>query len=420
MLSGPSAEINAARRAEYMANLDLTAKLEDRVLQAVKLNKRTGQTMTPITDMRSLDEKMMDTEKLKAQVRHDLLTITDAPNMSAIMQQLTVRDVQFVAQRFHLLAAEIRPKFQLGIDAQQFMVFLRAYADRAPLVAGAPAGQVDVAAVGQAVADVAQGIQANEHARQADYVRQHRARAPEAPRRRTLADVQADANQLGIETHEVGRRGGQGRAYPMRELQQMIDDTMQQRGVEHQVAHAPAREIVFSPGNPQHGRFGSAKKGYGIQGRGIHREPLGRYTICARKLGDDIVQIRSARGGAVHRFPTEKVSGPIAAALRKVVAGGTLGFEDIEGLNEDERRYLHRVANGCDLLDRCPVPAPKKDAAQIEMDLFTKLRGEACAGNNNPELIRDLKRLLFKMKTEGTLPASQVNRVLLDLLSLGV
>ena len=112
-----------------------------------------------------------------------------------------------------------------------------------------------------------------------------------------------------------------------------------------------------------------------MQGRGIHREQLGRYTICTRKLGDDIVQIRSARGGAVHRFPTEKVSGAVAAALRKVVSGGTLGFDDIEGLNEDERRYLHRVANGCDLLDRCPVPAPKKDAAQIEMDLFTKLRG---------------------------------------------
>ena len=125
-----------------MATLKLTADLEDRVLQAVKLNVRTGQTMQPLTDMRSLDEKMMDTEKLKAQVRADLLTITDPPNMSAIMQELTARDIQFVAQRFNLIAAEIRPKFKLGIDARNFMLFLRAYADRSPMISGSPTSRL--------------------------------------------------------------------------------------------------------------------------------------------------------------------------------------------------------------------------------------------------------------------------------------
>ena len=81
---------------------------------------------------------------------------------------------------------------------------------------------------------------------------------------------------------------------------------------------------------------------------------------------------------------------------------------------------MHRVANGCDLLDRCPLPTPKKDKTEIEQDLFAKLRGELVAGNTNPELIKDFKKLLFKMKVEGSLPASQVNRILLDMLSLGV
>ena len=56
---------------------------------------------------------------------------------------------------------------------------------------------------------------------------------------------------------------------------------------------------------------------------------------------------------------------------------------------------------------------------QVEQDLFTKLRGEIVAGNTNQELVKQFKQLLFKMKTEGSLPGSQVNRVLLDLLSLG-
>ena len=50
--------------AKYMADLQMRADLEDRVLQAVKLNIRTGQT-APLTDMRTLDEKMADLTKLK-------------------------------------------------------------------------------------------------------------------------------------------------------------------------------------------------------------------------------------------------------------------------------------------------------------------------------------------------------------------
>jgi hypothetical protein len=88
-------------------------------------------------------------------------------------------------------------------------------------------------------------------------------------------------------------------------------------------------------------------------------------------------------------------------------------------LDDGEKRYLHKVAAGCDLLEKCPISAPKMDAVQIEQDLFTKLRGEIAAGNSNVDLIKQFKLLLLKMRTDGSLPSAQVNRVLLDLLSLG-
>ena len=70
--------MNPEQRAAYMATLKLSISNNDRVLQAVKLNQRTGQVMIPMTDNRTLDEKMGDLERLKSQVRADLLTITDA------------------------------------------------------------------------------------------------------------------------------------------------------------------------------------------------------------------------------------------------------------------------------------------------------------------------------------------------------
>ena len=61
------------------------------------------------------------------QVRADLLTITDAANASAILSTLDDDDLKFIAQKFELMAKEIRPKYKLGINQQQFEMFLKSY-----------------------------------------------------------------------------------------------------------------------------------------------------------------------------------------------------------------------------------------------------------------------------------------------------
>ena len=129
-----------AKRAAYLANLKLEIALDDRNLQALK------QSITPISDMRTLAEKLQDVEKLKTQVRQQLLTITDPANATAILSSLNVAEVQFVAQKFNLLAAEIKPKFALGINALQFRLFLDSYArqEAAAPVAGRAIGVEDL------------------------------------------------------------------------------------------------------------------------------------------------------------------------------------------------------------------------------------------------------------------------------------
>ena len=355
MFSGPTKAINDAKRAEYMANLELTASLDDRILQATKLNLRTGQPSSVPTDNRSLDEKLADTEMLKAQVRADLLTITDALNMTAIMSALTIQDLRYVAQRFNLLAAEIRPKYKMGITSDQFMIFLRAYVDRAPLVAGPAAGIVNINAIAARQPTRDQLDQLGQIVGQAaaDHVPFHgQEGTPELPRRekavkpRLLSEVQREAAEMGLETHFADRkgRGRQGAHIPIVVLEHSIVEEKARRATIHDYPQA-ARNLAFSPlarnehirehireaptSDLGHERFetpaarrGSMTEparlralghGFRMHGRGVHREPLGRYSICLRKLHDDVVQIRSAKGGAVARCPTEKVSGRIAA-----------------------------------------------------------------------------------------------------------
>ena len=157
-----------------------------------------------------------------------------------------------------------------------------------------------------------------------------------------------------------------------------------------------------------------------IRGRGVasvdDKFKLGRYTINTRKLADNIVQLRSARGGAIHKFPSTSVSDAVASALRKIVGGGALSFDEIAGLSESERRYLHDVATHSGIPHNLPAP---KDEQSAQSDRFTVLRGEIMASNDNPELVREFKTLILKMSASGQLPKGAVREVLLDLVALG-
>ena len=138
--------MTSEQRASYMATLKLSISNNDRTLQAVKLNQRTGQVPIPPSDNRTLDEKMSDLEQLKSQVRADLLTITDGANASAILSTLNTDDLKFLAQKFELMAKEIRPKYKLGITQPQFSDFLESYMkyEAKNPIAGRDTGRADM------------------------------------------------------------------------------------------------------------------------------------------------------------------------------------------------------------------------------------------------------------------------------------
>jgi hypothetical protein len=372
------------------------------------------------------------------------------------MGALSPAELRYVAQNFDTLAKEIRPKYKMGILEAQFMRFLQSYiaADALAPVVGRPVSAADLHASSELaptrnqINRIGHIIQTTSeaHAPRADPSTPSTARVSARRSPPTQAESVARADALGIPTRRTGADGrpNTGRTYSAEHLQgeiarKLAEDEVSGYAAEDPSGHAfwqsppPSRALAFSPPtakatpksalkapqkpppNTAPARMGAR----GIVGRGVNRVQLGRYTIDARSLGDNVVKIKSQKGAAVARYPTEKVSAKIGSLLRKMVSGGSLQFDDLQDLDDGEKRYLHKVAVGCDLTGTCPISAPKNDDVQVEQDLFTKLRGEIAAGNTNLDLIKDFKKLLFKMKTEGSLPGSQVNRCLLDLLSLG-
>ena len=127
-------------RQQYLANLDLRARLDDVNLQANKVYKRTGQLPVEPSDFRTTEEKLADIERLKVEVRSKLSEITDGKEANKIVQELTPKQMLFYAQSADAINKELKPKYRLGIYAEIFEPFLVNYMNTQANVNGIETG----------------------------------------------------------------------------------------------------------------------------------------------------------------------------------------------------------------------------------------------------------------------------------------
>lgn len=127
-------------RQQYLANLDLRARLDDVNLQANKVYKRTGQLPVEPSDFRTMEEKLADTERLKMEVRSKLSEITDGKEANKISQELTPKQMVFYLQMSEAINKEIKPKYRLGIYAEIFLPFLQDYMNTQANIGGIKTG----------------------------------------------------------------------------------------------------------------------------------------------------------------------------------------------------------------------------------------------------------------------------------------
>lgn len=127
-------------RQQYLANLDLRARLDDVNLQANKVYKRTGQLPVEPSDFRTTEEKLADIEKLKVEVRSKLSEITDGREANKIVQELSPKQMLFYSQSADAINKEIKPKYRMGIYAEIFEPFLVNYMNTTANINGIQSG----------------------------------------------------------------------------------------------------------------------------------------------------------------------------------------------------------------------------------------------------------------------------------------
>ena len=174
--------------------------------------------------------------------------------------------------------------------------------------------------------------------------------------------------------------------------------------------------IIFGEGLKVRNKTVAVDKEKAVLPKEVYSQ-FGRYLINNHRLNDDILMLRSKKGGAIPTLPTEKVSKSLIKAVSKIIEGKSIDYDDINQLNDQEKEHLGTIVSKSHLADQFKIP--KTCQVDTENNRFEILKGEILAGNNSPSAIKEFKLLIVKLMNKNRLPRRQGTEILTDLTTLG-
>jgi hypothetical protein len=102
--------------------------------------------------------------------------------------------------------------------------------------------------------------------------------------------------------------------------------------------------------------------------------------------------------GAIDKnFPVRKVSSTFANVLRDVINSKAPNFDELNSLSDDDKKYLHHILKTTKTNGYYSIPMPSKDDDDKDFERFEWCLGQIKAGNNNVDVVKELKLKLMKM-----------------------
>lgn len=157
---------------------------------------------------------------------------------------------------------------------------------------------------------------------------------------------------------------------------------------------------------------------------GIKKEPsyipIGKYVVNKHKLRDNMLLMRTAKGGQIAELPQMSISPKLGKMLNNIINGrGFPTHDELSSLEDSDKDIMYKVfkmskAQGIDA-----IPRPNKTKDEAEFNRFTILKGQILAGNNSKEMIKEFKALIVKLIHGGKILRKEGHDILLDLASLG-
>ena len=164
-------------------------------------------------------------------------------------------------------------------------------------------------------------------------------------------------------------------------------------------------------------RVPKVKVGVGIADK---KEPpyrqLGKYVIHWKQLNDnDMLNVKYKSLGRIPQFKPIPISDVFKDYLVDVMETGKHNNRHYETIPVEERKIWEKIVNGAGLAEQLKIKKTKSNEDETEMERFEMLKGQYIAGNNNPNVVRELRRFVVKFLGDGRLKRNQALDLLLEL-----
>lgn len=156
----------------------------------------------------------------------------------------------------------------------------------------------------------------------------------------------------------------------------------------------------------------------------FNRQPnFGNYCISITALQKGFLTLQYPSGAAVPQFRKQLISSDLHRIISDILFDNKFEESSYQKLEETEKKLfddLIRFAK-LDVKDNLLLYRHKKyydDEHNRDVNRFNLLRGELIAGNDSPEIIKELKSLLFKLSETRSISRADYNIIMRKIMTL--
>jgi len=179
----------------------------------------------------------------------------------------------------------------------------------------------------------------------------------------------------------------------------------------------------FATGTTGESSLSSSKQGRGIKvGRGISvkqtpsYKEYGKYAIHIPQLEQqDLLNVKYKSLGQIPKFKPIPVSDVFRDFILDLLENGKPNGRVYIQIPTDERKYFEEMSIGAGVWNSLGLKRTTTSTDEEENKRFELLRGEYLAGNNNPKVISELRKLVVKMMNDGRIRKTQGVELLMEL-----
>jgi hypothetical protein len=156
-------------------------------------------------------------------------------------------------------------------------------------------------------------------------------------------------------------------------------------------------------------------KGLAVKETPSYRE-YGKYAIHIPQLEQqDILNVKYKSLGQIPKFKPIPVSDIFRDFILDLLENGKPNARVYTQIAPEERKFFEEMSIGAGVWNGLGLKRTTTSTDEEENKRFEILRGEYMAGNNNPKVISELRRLVVKMMNDGRIRKNQGVQLLMEL-----